>query len=339
MESLLKRYENKVTVSFKRNPRLDELISTLKTNLLPAQRKIEMTLAFPQWPVLGILGNSRCGSTLFLQWLASLGCFSYPTNLLARFAYAPAIGAMVQKMLFDPEYDFHGDFSDIQSVRNLKSDLGKSKGAMATNDFYHFFRNYLLSYDIQYLDDNDLNQSDVKGLAAGLAAIEQQFNKPFIVKAKMMQYNLNFFDPRMPFFVYVYIRRDAFFTMQSLLLGRERYYNDRSLWWGAKPKEYEWLKDMDVYSQIAGQVYFTNKAIRSGLEGVPIGRKLTVDYEQFCESPRKVYGQLVEKYATLGCELPMQYSGMEKFSASQSERISKGDADALRRAYQEFEGQ
>ncbi len=339
MESLLKKYADKTTVPFVKNPLLDELIATLKKKLLPVQREIEATLVSPQWPVLGILGNSRCGSTFFQQWLASLGCFSYPTNLLARFAYAPAIGAMVQNMLFDPKYDFHGDFSDIQSVRGFNSDLGKSKGAMAANEFYHFFRNYLPSFDIQYLDEYELSKSNVTGLKAGLASIESQFKKPFIIKAKMLQYNLGFFDSLMPFWVYVHIRRDPFFTMQSLLLGRERYYNDRTLWWAAKPKEYEWLKDMDVFSQIAGQVYFTNKAIRLGLENVPVERKLVIDYERFCERPKDFYDQLVEKYAVLGYALPSQYSGKEIFSASQSVRLSKSDADALRHAYQELDGQ
>jgi hypothetical protein len=338
MESLLKKYADKTAVSFAKNPLLDELISTLKSHLQPIQRKIEAQLVAPQWPVLGILGNSRCGSTVFLQWLSSLGCFSYPTNVLARFAYAPAIGAMVQNMLFDPKYDYHGNFSDIQSVQNYTSDLGRSRGALVANEFYHFFRNYLPSYDIQYLDDKELSQSNVKGLISGLASIEAELNMPFIVKAKMLQYNLDYFDPKMPFWVYVHIRRDPFFTMQSLLQGRERYYGDRILWWAAKPKEYEWLKDTDVYSQIAGQVYFTNKAILLGLENVSEKRKLIIDYEQFCEKPKGVYDQLVEKYAALGCVLPTEYIGKQKFVASQSERLSQIDADALRSAYMKYDG-
>ena len=93
---------------------------------------------------------------------------------------------------------------------------------------------------------------------------------------------------------------------------------------------------MDVYHQIAGQVFFTNQAISEGLYEVPPARQLIVDYESFCENPEVVYQEISKKYAELGSTLNKKYTGKPSFNCTNEIKLSDGDIDQLTSAYDEF---
>ncbi|MDA3925087.1 MAG: hypothetical protein PF904_10360 [Kiritimatiellae bacterium] len=332
--SLLNDVISDRTEKFQDNIRLNMLLSELSGLLKPVQRMVKFNNS--SLPVGFIVGNPRSGTTLFLQWLAAMPCFSYPTNFLTRFAYSPYVGALIQNMLFDPDYDYHGDFSDIQSGVNFVSDLGKSKGALATSEFQHFFRNYMPNFDIEYLTDKALSKVDCDGIAAGLASLEMVFAKPFVTKASLLQFNIPYFSERIPLLFWFHVQRKPIFVMQSILKARENYYGNRTCWLSAKPMEYKWLKDLDVYHQIAGQVYYSEKAIKEGMRKVSDKRKLCVDYVSFCKEPERYYKLIVEKYAMMGCELPLEYSGETKFKSANLYSSCDKDIDGLQRAYDDF---
>lgn len=335
MKSIFLENEVYKSEQFRSNDKLNAILSELKELLVQVQKTIACP-SQPQWPVGCIIGNPRSGSTLLLQFMATTGVFSYPSNLLTRFSYAPYIGALIQKMLFDPDYDFHGDFADIHSQINFESNLGKSKGALATNEFHHFFRNYMPNFDIEWLNDCALKKVDYRALTKALASIEKAFERPFVTKANMLQYNLKCFYIEIPSLFFIYIRRTPIFTMQSILISRDKYYGTRNIWWSVKPKEYEHLKDMDVYHQIAGQVYFTDVEIEKGLLHVVDSNRLTIEYESFCENPEAVYEKILEKYSMLGCELKSEYNGPKSFVCSDKIRLPKKDIESLQSAFEDF---
>ena len=124
--------------------------------------------------------------------------------------------------------------------------------------------------------------------------------------------------------------------MQSILNSREKYYGTQNVWWSVKPKEYEQLKDMDLYHQIAGQVYFTDKKIEKGLQHVSVGDQLTIEYESLCENPKAVYKRIVEKYAVLGCDLDHEYNGPKSFVYDNKICLPQEELDSLQSAYDDF---
>jgi len=325
------------TKEFKNNELLDELLNELKELLAPIQKNIEEYTIKPQWPLGFIIGNPRSGTTLFLQWAASLGIFSYPTNFLTRFAYAPYIGACIQKLIFDKEYDFQGEFGDIHSELNFISNLGKSKGALATNEFQHFFRNYIDSFYPRFLKDNELNEKILKSIRKGLATIEYAYKKPFITKGIMLQYNIDTAYKEIPELFFFYINRNPLFIMQSIYLARKKYYDDPNAWWSVKPKEYPQLKKMDVYHQVAGQVFFTETAINIGLENVPVERKMYIDYEEFCDKPEKYFNIIKEKYSSLNYSIPFGYSATQTFKNQNKLKLSAGEIKSFTDAYHNFQ--
>jgi hypothetical protein len=328
--------ESHRTTRFQHNEKLNGLLAELCELLAPVQEQVNARFDMPKWPVGLILGPPRSGSTVFLQYLASTGSFAYPTNLLTRFAYAPYVGALIQKMLFDPAYDYQGDFDDIQGALTFHSDLGKSKGALATNEFFHFWRNYFPNFDPDWLSEEQLAAVRLKECFQAAASIEEAFGSPFVAKGWMFQYNLDYFYDRMPCSVFLRIKRQSLFVMQSILWARGQFYDDRKLWLSMKPNEYDQLKDMDLYHQIAGQVYFTEKAIDEGLKSVPESNQLTIEYEAFCSDPQAVYQHIVQKYAALGCELPVEYKGPASFKCSNKIRLPQEDIDGLQSAHDDF---
>ncbi len=314
---------------------LNDILTELKLHLNPVQHNLEKEYTNNKYPLGFIIGNPRSGTTLLLQYLASLKCFSYPTNFLARFSYAPHIGALAQQMVFNNEFDPLGEFESSNNKILFNSFLGKSKGALAPNEFQHFFRNYTNTYFPEYLPNNKVSKIDFNSIFKGLISIESVFNKPFVTKALMFQYNLIPFFEAIPNSIFLHIKREPIFIMQSIYLARLEYYNNINEWWSVKPKEYTTLKEMDIYNQIAGQVYYTNLHIEQQLNKIPEDNKFVIYYEDFCSNPSKITSLLKEKYKKLGYYLSIEDNDIT-LKESNTLKISEAEIKKLKKAYSNF---
>jgi len=326
----------KRTEVFQPNKSLDQLIAELTAILKPLQQNIQSQFTENSYPFLFIVGAPRSGTTLLLQWIASLGDFAYPTNLLNRFSYAPYLGAQIQKILFDKKYDFGNEFADLKSSLNYQSNLGKSQGALATNEFQFFFRQYMNNFEPSYLNSKELEQVNFDGIKKGLISIEKAFEKPFVVKLTMLQCHLTEIYKHIPNAIFLFVKRDPLYNMQSLLLAREKYFGNRKVWWSVKPKEYEMLKDMDEYHQVAGQVYFTNESIASEVEEISEAHKIVVNYESFCSNPDLIFDILSKKLDILGFSVNSIFKKSSSFVDSNINKISVFELDKLEKAYSYF---
>lgn len=335
-ESLFQKNAQNRTDKFKGNEELNILLSRLKNLIQPLQVVEQQNFLKPQWPIGLIIGNPRSGTTLLLQWLASLRNFSYPTNVLNRFAYAPYIGSLIQQLLFDPNFDALNELSNETKSQDYKSNLGKTKGALSVAEFQHFFRNFMPNFDPEPLDISELQLVDFEGIRKGLASIESVFQKPFIVKGSMLQYNLKEVYNKLDNVIVLFIKRDPIFNMQSLLLAREKYYGDRELWWSVKPSNYSLLKDMDIYHQIAGQVYYSNLEMDREFIELPENRKLLITYESFCKSPKSWYNEIRLKYLAHGVQLKENYYGEKSFEINNKRLISNEEIKRFSDAYEYF---
>lgn len=334
-DSLLLKYKKDRKVEFQSNPKLDALINRLKFLLEPIQALENRKYIAPKHPIVLILGLSRTGTTLLTQILAASNKFAYPTNFLSRFAYAPLIGALIQEMIFNPEYDFRGELSDIQSAIDFESDLGKTSNALGISEFFHFWRKFFPNYEPSHLVDNELELVDVNRMRSEIASIESVFDKPFMSKGKMLQFNVNFFLQRIPEILFIHIKRQPRYVMQSILQSRRRYYGRDDIWWSVKPKEYEWLSSMDHFYQIAGQVLFTKKEIDEQLAEVEENRKIICHYEDLCANPQGLYNELQKKVKEQGYNLDTYYFD-ESFTPGNSIRIDKNEIYQLEKAYDDL---
>jgi len=290
-----------------------------------------------KYPLILIMGCARSGTTLFMQWLANLGYFSYPTNILSRFYGAPFLGAKIQKIF--TTLDKNEELFGLQSPMSFfESRLGKTKGALSPNEFWYFWRRFFKFGDIQKMSNEEINKIDFSSFLSEIAAIESVFNMPFAMKGMIANWIIPHIADRIDKILFIHIIREPISNMQSLLKAREDYFGNINAWYSFKPPEYEMLKCLSPFEQIAGQLYFTNKAIYDGVTAICPSKVLRVSYEEFCKSPDKIFLQLKYKLQMQGYLADWEYSSATSFRDNSEIFLPDEQVGLLLGAYRKFSG-
>lgn len=299
---------------FQRNRDLEHLLISLNTLLIPAEcaALTQMAGDNTEHPVVFIMGTHRSGTTLFLQWLANCGICAYPSNLLSRFFEAPIIGAFIQQILTDQKYNYRNEILDFQSPITFSSDNGKTKGALAPNEFWYFWRRFLPYTELDWLPDDELHRVvDTAAMVSELNALTRVFDKPFALKSMILNYNIPFLDRLFDKALFIQLYRDPVENVASVLEARKRQFGNEEVWYSFKIPEYPELKQLNALGQSAGQISYINRAVKAGMDTLDNSRKLLVNYEELCDNPRSIYTQLLKKLGFFESDHP--YKGPERF--------------------------
>lgn len=324
--------KEKRTKSFERNLSLESLLKDVNSNLSLVENELVKNSRLDM-PILFILGPHRSGSTLFLQWLANTGIFSYPTNLLSRFYQAPIMGAKLQLLLADERYNYRDELKDFHSEINFESDNGKTKGALAPNEFWYFWRRFLPFGELDYLPTEELlKKSNTQLLQAEFAGMMNVFQKPMALKAMILNYNIDFLDQLFENAIFIHTKRDPLTNIESALKARERQLGDIDKWYSFKIPEYHELIERNPYEQVAGQIYHINKAVELELEKVANHKKMTVQYEDFCDNPKAVFDELKLKLLENGFKADVKYALQDSFGITRKEV----EDEKIKSAYSRF---
>ena len=306
------------TQQFRRNILLEQLLTELNADLVLSEEQL-INASLNQkmsFPLILVMGPLRSGTTLFTQWLANTGLVAYPTNLLSRFYRAPILGAKIQLLLTDPRFNFRDELGEFVQQAEYISENGKTKGVLAPNEFWYFWRRFLSDPQRDVWSDEELKQSmDIASMRAELIGMMNVFEKPFAAKGMLFNYNIPLLDSIFEKVLFVQIKRDPISNVASVLEARKRQLGNQSEWYSFQIPEYEQLKDMEPVTQASGQVHYINKAVEQGLASVAESRKLLLDYESFCANPRVYFDQLSEKIGLNNAA----YTGPSKFSISRTE--------------------
>lgn len=300
---------------FQRNEDLELLLRELGKDLQPTENQLVhhyLGKSLP-YPLILIMGPLRSGTTLFLQWLANTGLIAYPTNLLSRFYQSPIIGAKIQLLLTDPQYNFRDELGEFAQQTAYKSENGKTKGVLAPNEFWYFWRRFLAEPDRDVWTDEELLQTvDTQNMLAELTGLMTVFQKPFAAKGMLFNYNIPFMNSILNKVLFVHITRDEHANAVSVLEARKRQFDDKRKWYSFNIPEKTELMQLAPFEQALGQVRAINKAVKSGLTKVAESRKMTVQYEEFCDCPKKYFEILMSKI-----EMPeTPYQGKTYFKAT-----------------------
>jgi hypothetical protein len=304
------------TKTFRKTDGLDHFLAQLNDDLWVAEKKL-LSDQQPKKPLIFIVGPHRSGSTLFLQWLASLGSIAYPTNLLSRFYKSPILGARIQLLLTDERYNFRDELKTFRHKTDFKSENGKTKGPLEPNEFWFFWRRFLHYKNIDYLTDEELERTfDIKTFTSELSGIVATFDAPYALKANIMNYSIPFLSRLIEKIVFIQLKRDPITNIASGLDARIRQSGSIDQWYSLKIPEYAILKNFSPHEQVAGQIYAIDRAVTEGLKCVPEHKKMVVPYERFCESPKGIYLELQGKLNSHGAEIDKKYEGVQKFTLS-----------------------
>ena len=277
----------------KKDPALEILLEKLNSVLLePELNEVKNYEGLRYAPVF-IVGNPRSGTTLVYQYLSRSRCFSYPSNIISRFYNAPYIGALVHRIFLD--CDNKGEiFGTAMISDQFVSKLGKTVGAESPNEFWYFWRRFFKFGEIHKMSERDLEDIDIRVFINELAAFESVFDKPVLMKAMIMNWNLEYLISKIPEAIIVFVKRDPLYNMYSLYQARNEFFGNINEWYSFKPPEYLFLKDKDVYEQLAGQVIFTNNHLENILS--TYSGKIVIQYEDFCKNPENSLDIILEKY-------------------------------------------
>jgi hypothetical protein len=271
-----------------------------------------------------------------MQWLAESQQWGYPTNLISRFYAAPYWGARIQQMLI--ENDYYGELSDFKKTSPFTSTLGKTKGALAPHEFWYFWRRFFkLEAEADVVPENELSLVDVKKLNSELAALEAALGKPLAMKVMLLNWHIPFLAEAFDKVLFINLKRDPAFVVQSMLEGRMKYFGSEELWYSFKPPEYAWLRHLPAVEQVVGQIYSIRTATDLGIAQTAAAKTLTIDYETFCQDPAAVWQALVEKMAGLGYTLTDAYSGPVQFDSANTIRSTPERWDDIQQAWRRAE--
>ena len=324
----------KRAAAFTRNMKLESLLKEVNMSLWMLEKECLKKQPPSNFPLILIMGPLRSGTTLFMQWLANSGIVAYPSNMLSRFYHAPIIGAKLQLLLTDPRYNFRDELGEFAQQVAYQSENGKTKGVLAPNEFWYFWRRFLSQPERDVWTNEELQHSmDTQTMLAELAGLMEVFQKPFAAKGMLFNYNIPFLDSILDKAIFVQIRRDPVANIASVLEARKRQFDNEKTWYSFKIPEYEQLKHLDPVSQSAGQIYFINKAISQGMSTVDESRKLIVDYEDFCRNPTLYYDALVKKISNNGYSINSCYQAKIQFHFNKDIVNSK----QISKVYRQFE--
>ncbi len=329
------------TGKYARISALEELLKDLNSNLKGANESY-IKHSGERFSKIFLMGSHRSGSTLFMQWIANTGLAAYPTNLLSRFFGAPLVGAKIQQLLTDPKYNFRNEILDFNSDINFSSDNGKTKGALAPNEFWYFWRRFLPFDELDYMSGDDLRKkANLGGFRDELNALANIFEKPFAMKAMIMNQNIPDLAEQFEKALFIWIRRDPIFNIQSALEARKRQYGDINAWYSFKIKEFPELKNLDPLESVAGQIAAINRSVEQGLAGLPENRKLVVQYEDFGQRPEYYFNEIIRRVVEqdgLGCDTPPAYAGESRFSNTNVWRLGEYSREEAEQTYGKFQG-
>jgi len=319
---------------FARNHLLEDLLQEINSDLAPIEKSLIKKQSESDFPIILIMGPARSGTTLFLQCLADTGAFAYPTNLLSRFYGAPVVGSKIQLLLTDPKYNFNDELSDFKCGQDFKSENGKTKGALAPNEFWYFWRRFLPDLERDHFTNLELQESmDSIALLSELNGIMDVLKKPFAAKGMLFNYNISFFDKLFKKAIFIQIKRDPLMNIQSLLSARERQFGAHDRWYSFRIKEYEKLITKDPIAQVAGQVACINRAIARSLKKMDEERKVIVSYEAFCKNPEDTLRELSAKLIKQGCDSLSDLSISRSFTPKTNLTMSKSDCAMAKNFY------
>ncbi len=320
------------TDNFKKNSSLEDFLTEINDNLYVAEEKLLENKEL-EFPIIFIMGPLRSGTTLMTQWLANSGEIAYATNLMSRFYKAPIIGAKIQKLLTDEQYNFRNEILDFNSNVEYLSENGKTKGALAPNEFWYFWRRFLPYDDLDHISNEQLfAKADTEMLLSEFAGITDVFQKPFALKGMLLNYHIEFLNRVFEKAIFIHTIRDPLTNIESALKARERQLGSIEEWYSFKIPQYKELKKLDPYAQVAGQIYYIHEAIEAGLKDVSEDKKMVVPYEEFCANPEKFYNEIVEKLKVQGYKINNKYNGETSFDIT---RKSVSDKNIIN-AYKKF---
>ncbi|WP_022851602.1 sulfotransferase family protein [Limisalsivibrio acetivorans] len=266
MNEILRRIYNKTI--YKSSP----LISLIEKKLLDNYGHSA------QYPQIFIIGSPRTGSTFLYQLLTSSYNVSYIDNFSASFHKNILIGLHLSNLFFNdrPHSGFNSEYG--------KTVEGGPRGPNECGDFWY---NWLTEKQ-HVADESTLNSEEIGKLNVYLNSMSNMFSRPFIFKNLNAGLRLRMLKISAEYPKFIFIRRNIYDTVLSILKGRDKVMGSQYEWFSLKPEGYESLLTKEPLEQVTAQVALIEKRIINDLKLYCDTQYITIFYEDLLDNPIKV---------------------------------------------------
>jgi hypothetical protein len=313
------RIEPEVAERFRKNAQDEEFLAALNAILSPHQEASYRELE-ERHPTLHIIGAPRSGTTLLNQLVCSCLDVGYVNHLIAAFWRAPVYGVRLsEKLLRSPP------------VSSFESEFGRTRGIEEPHEFGYFWSSLLGYREPLEKDREEERAIDWERVRVVLTNISEAFGRPVAYKSFYLGWHVERMLDILPRTCFVWIRRRPVDTALSLLKLRRTFLGSAEAWASFRPAEYRWLRERPYWEQVAGQVYFLERAI--GRQVRAAGRNvLEVEYAELCRDPGGVLERIRSLLAENGGEVGYIASPPASFTVQTFEDATDAESRRVREA-------
>ncbi|HHP7241115.1 MAG TPA: sulfotransferase [Cyclobacteriaceae bacterium] len=240
-------------------------------------------------PFLFIFGLPRSGTTIISQIISQGLKNGYINNIAARFFLAPVHGVRLSNEIIRNN-----------QISMFESDYARTNNIRDIHEFGYFWRYWLKKNTIQEILDYKEIEREInwKMLRKVLSNIQHEFDRPMVFKNIFGAYHIDRFIQSIPKVLFIYIERNEADVAKSILEARKKHYESINTWWSTIPLEYNDLKNLNPYKQIAGQVYYLKKFYNHQYD-IFSHHILKVHYDNLIKNPNDVIDSVIERVKDL----------------------------------------
>jgi len=171
-----------------------------------------------------IVGAPRTGSTLLYQLLTQYFNTSYFDNLIHLARENVLFGFWLSNKIFK-----------CRPHNSFKSKHGNTlkEGLHAPSEAGQIWLRWLPKHD-NYFNIKDVSNENIEFIRNNISYVLNKFNKPLVIKNNYNGLRIPLLKEINSNSKIIFIKRDPFFTAQSIIKAREDIYSDRNKWWSVK---------------------------------------------------------------------------------------------------------
>ena len=273
-----------------------------------------------KYPPVFIIGAPRTGSTILYEYITNYLDVTYINNFMCRFHKTLYLASVASKIIFQDKQ--HNCFDSTQ---------GRTDGLNSPSECGEFWYRWFPK-DRHFVDFNELSRLQATQIRDVVKAVVNKNNKPIVFKNMNCGQRLRVIKDVFPNALFIYCKRDALYTAQSIIETREKVCKDRAEWWSIMPKEYNELLKLDYPEQVVKQIYYVQKQIEEDLSLFGKKQFIEIWYEDFCKSPRLTIENVRDFMSQNGANVRYKAKMIEnQINLSQQRRIDKTTYDKLNR--------
>jgi hypothetical protein len=227
-------------------------------------------------PILFILGAPRTGTTVLYQLLTYYLDVNYIDNFIYLGRENPFLSFLISQLIFKNKRDFLFSSSYGSTFR---------EGLYAPSEAGNLWNKWMPK-NKYYIKETDIEQSKLHQFSSFFNAISNKTKRPTVIKNLYFCQRLRYLKETGLNCKFIFLRRHPVYTTQSIFLARKKNNININDWWSVEPANYTNLKNLNVFEQIASQVYYIEKQINNDLKLFDKEDKITLWFEELDETKK-----------------------------------------------------